>query len=202
MQPFSRINDLNDHLILMGGLSVLLFAYVLICVLVLSSVYLPVPFALAAFGSFQIVMQQQVDVPLFSLHSSSKGLVGECGFRGGCVLIENVEDAVKQQLYKLSSMSLCSNLFGQLMMTNLCNPPRPGDPSYPSFIKEKESIYRTTRRKADTVYRHLNAVPGISCQRIEGSVFGFPRIELPKSEDQMPSHCSKGLTVQGSSTKI
>ncbi|CDJ41867.1 aminotransferase, putative [Eimeria tenella] len=128
----------------------------------------------------KIVMQQQVDVPLFSLHSSSKGLVGECGFRGGCVLIENVEDAVKQQLYKLSSMSLCSNLFGQLMMTNLCNPPRPGDPSYPSFIKEKESIYRTTRRKADTVYRHLNAVPGISCQRIEGSVFGFPRIELPK----------------------
>lgn len=128
----------------------------------------------------QIVLGLQVDVSLFSFHSSSKGLVGECGFRGGCMLVENVETGVKQQLYKLSSMSLCANLFGQLMMCNVCNPPRKGEPSFEGFVAEKRRIFERTRRKANMVYERLNAVPGISCQRIDGSVFGFPRIDLPK----------------------
>lgn len=139
--------------------------------------------------SLQIVLSLDVDVSLFSLHSSSKGLVGECGFRGGCMLVENVETGVKQQLYKLSSMSLCSNVFGQLMMCNLCNPPREGDPSFQGYILEKQRIFARTRRKADMVYRHLNSVPGISCQKIQGSVFGFPRIDIPKRTYAFPSIC-------------
>ncbi|KAL8439725.1 hypothetical protein Efla_002627 [Eimeria flavescens] len=129
---------------------------------------------------WQVALSLNVDVSLFSFHSSSKGLVGECGFRGGCMLVENVEEGVKQQLYKLSSMSLCSNVFGQLMMCNVCNPPRKGEPSYEGFINEKKRIFERTRRKANLVYQHLNAVPGVSCQKIEGSVFGFPKIHIPK----------------------
>ena len=98
------------------------------------------------------------------------------------MLVEHVEEGVKQQLYKLSSMSLCSNLFGQLMMCTLCNPPRPGDASYETYIGEKQEIYARTRKKANRVYKQLNAVPGISCQKIEGSVFGFPRIHIPESK--------------------
>ncbi|KAL8275120.1 hypothetical protein Esti_000999 [Eimeria stiedai] len=128
----------------------------------------------------KLVLSLNVDVSLFSFHSSSKGLVGECGFRGGCMLVENVEEGVKQQLYKLSSMSLCSNVFGQLMMCNLCNPPREGEPSREGFLSEKRRIFERTRRKANLVYEHLNAVPGVSCQKIEGSVFGFPKIHIPK----------------------
>ncbi|OEH78337.1 alanine aminotransferase 2 [Cyclospora cayetanensis] len=132
----------------------------------------------------KVALRLNVDVTIFSFHSSSKGLVGECGFRGGCMLIENIGEEVKQQLYKLSSMSLCSNLLGQLMMCNLCNPPRPGEPSYENYVREKKTIYSTIRRKADMVYKHLNAVPGITCQRIEGSVFGFPRIDIPKKAQE------------------
>lgn len=99
------------------------------------------------------------------------------------MLIENVDVRVKQTLYKLCSMSLCSNVTGQLMLCNVCNPPRKGEPSYERYVFEKQLIHARNSRKAEIVYKELNTVPGIRCQRIQGGVFGFPRIELPKRKD-------------------
>lgn len=50
---------------------------------------------------------------LASLHSVSKGLLGECGLRGGYLYTHNFNPAVLEQLVKLKSINLCSNTVGQ-----------------------------------------------------------------------------------------
>ena len=54
-------------------------------------------------------------VEMISYHSVSKGFIGECGIRGGYFELHNIDEAVKQNLYKLASISLCSNTHGQVL---------------------------------------------------------------------------------------
>ena len=61
-------------------------------------------------------------VEMISFHSVSKGFIGECGIRGGYFELYNIDDAVKQNLYKLASISLCSNTHGQV---SYCYKPLP-----------------------------------------------------------------------------
>jgi alanine transaminase len=63
------------------------------------------------------------DVEMFSFHSTSKGLMGECGIRGGYTEMSNISNDVKEQLLKLKSIFLCSNSTGQLMTELMVNPP-------------------------------------------------------------------------------
>lgn len=63
---------------------------------------------------------------LASLHSISKGLLGECGLRGGYLYLHNFNPAVQEQLVKLKSINLCSNTVGQSMVELMCNPPLEG----------------------------------------------------------------------------
>lgn len=52
------------------------------------------------------------EVELVSMHSCSKGLLGECGLRGGYFEIHNFSARAKEMLYKLKSINLCSNTIG------------------------------------------------------------------------------------------
>jgi aspartate/methionine/tyrosine aminotransferase len=52
------------------------------------------------------------DVELISMHSVSKGLLGECGLRGGYAECVNFSDRAKAMMYKLKSINLCSNTIG------------------------------------------------------------------------------------------
>lgn len=42
----------------------------------------------------KVVLDMQSEVEVFSFHSTSKGIVGECGFRGGYMEMTNVNDDV------------------------------------------------------------------------------------------------------------
>lgn len=53
---------------------------------------------------------------LFTFHSTSKGLIGECGKRGGWVHYEGSSRDIRQQMYKLASISLCPNIQGQVLV--------------------------------------------------------------------------------------
>jgi len=75
----------------------------------------------------KVVMDMGSEVELFSFHSTSKGLLGECGLRGGYVEIVNVEDDVLEQLFKLKSINLCSNTPGQLTVDLMVKPPSKED---------------------------------------------------------------------------
>ena len=54
-------------------------------------------------------------VQLASFHSVSKGFLGECGRRGGYVELTNFDPDVKGLIYKTASISLCSNVGGQVL---------------------------------------------------------------------------------------
>lgn len=53
------------------------------------------------------------EVELISYHSVSKGLLGECGLRGGYMEFKNLPKTAEDTLYKLKSIELCSNTLGQ-----------------------------------------------------------------------------------------
>ena len=84
-------------------------------------------------------------VELISFHSTSKGLLGECGRRGGYFECYGLDQNVMNQLFKVASVSLCSNLMGQIMVSLMVDPPKPGDESYETYSQERQSIWGKTR---------------------------------------------------------
>ena len=75
-------------------------------------------------------------IELVSFHSTSKGVFGECGRRGGYMELTGMDETVKNHLYKLASASLCSTVSGQLMTSLMVRGPEPGDESYESHEAE------------------------------------------------------------------
>lgn len=116
---------------------------------------------------------------LVSFHSTSKGLIGECGRRGGYMELHNINDYVQSQLFKLSSCSLCSTVSGQVMTSLMVNPPRPGEESYKLFAREEEAIFEGLKRRSKALVEGLNRVEGITCNNAEGAMYAFPRVEIP-----------------------
>jgi aspartate/methionine/tyrosine aminotransferase len=135
----------------------------------------------ARFVSFAgaLVRQGILDVSLFSFHSVSKGFLGECGHRGGYFECRNVPPDVMAEIEKLQSVALCSNSPGQLVTWVMVRPPRPGDPSFALYDRERREILESLRRRAATLEKGLNAVDGMHSNAIAGAMYAFPRIELP-----------------------
>ena len=52
------------------------------------------------------------------------GYYGECGRRGGYMEVTGLNKDVKEQLYKIASVNLCSNISGQILMSLVMNPPK------------------------------------------------------------------------------
>lgn len=121
-------------------------------------------------------------VGLISFHSISKGMIGECGRRGGYFECVNVSEQVKELFYKISSVSLCPPVQGQAMMELMINPPKIGSPSHPLFRKEQSDIYNSLKRRATKLANALNEMEGVSCNQAEGAMYLFPTITLsPKA---------------------
>lgn len=114
-----------------------------------------------------------------SLHSTSKGIIGECGRRGGYFEMLNIPTLVKEQLLKLCSINLCSNVNGQVMTALMCTPPAASDASYAAFQKEYSDIFQSLKGRAVHLAQELNTITGITCNPVEGAMYAFPRIRLP-----------------------
>jgi len=127
----------------------------------------------------EVVLKKKSSAELYSFHSISKGYYGECGLRGGYMELINVAPDVNEEIYKLSSMTLCSNTLAQAMVASILNPPMPGNSSYALFQKEKDAILDGLKRKALLVERELNQIPGFSVMPIEGAMYAFPAVQLP-----------------------
>ncbi len=134
------------------------------------------------FVSFASVLVRRgiTDVPLWSFHSVSKGFMGECGHRGGYLECRNVPDEVMAEVEKLQSVALCANSVGQLVTWIMVRPPRPGDPSFPLFDRERREVLASLKRRAAMLERGLNGIPGIQCNALTGAMYAFPRITLPQ----------------------
>jgi alanine transaminase len=88
----------------------------------------------------KVAVETNSPVAVASFHSTSKGFLGECGFRGGFCELYNFDPEVKAELYKLCSMHLCSNLAGQVMTSLMVRPPTEGDESYGLYAEERDTI--------------------------------------------------------------
>ena len=119
-------------------------------------------------------------IELVSFHSTSKGVFGECGRRGGYMELVGFDHKVMDQIYKLASAGLCSTVSGQIMTSLMVRGPQPGDESYANHQREQNSIFESLKRKARFLTDGLNSIPGFSCQPAQGAMYCFPSIQMPK----------------------
>ena len=120
------------------------------------------------------------NVELVSLHSTSKGMVGECGHRGGYFELVNFCPDVQAQIYKLASISLCPPVIGQCLVSLMVNPPKPGSTSYSLYEEEYNAIFKTLESRANALYDAFKRMEGVSCNTPEGSMYLFPTITVPE----------------------
>lgn len=124
---------------------------------------------------------QLASFQLISFHSTSKGLIGECGERGGYMEMVGFSEDVIAQFTKVAATSLSSGTIGQIFVGLMVAPPKPGEPSYERFKQECDTIYEGLCRRAQRATKALNAIPGISSAEIEGAMYAFPSIQLPEA---------------------
>merc|ERR1719500_1392133 len=108
--------------------------------------------------------------------SCSKGYMGECGIRGGYAEVVNMDPGVMAMLQKSISAKLCPTVLGQACMDLVVNPPTPGEPSYESWLAQKDG---TLARRAKLVADTLNSIEGFTCNTVQGAMYAFPKIHLP-----------------------
>uniref|UniRef100_A0A453JS21 Uncharacterized protein n=1 Tax=Aegilops tauschii subsp. strangulata TaxID=200361 RepID=A0A453JS21_AEGTS len=80
---------------------------------------------------------------------SPSGYYGECGRRGGYMEVTGFNSEVRKQVYKVASLSSCSNLAGQVLVSLVMNPPKVGDESYTSYWEERDRIMLSLSRCAE-----------------------------------------------------
>ncbi|PRQ51742.1 putative alanine transaminase [Rosa chinensis] len=136
------------------------------------------------FHSFKKVARSmgygETDIPLVSFQSVSKGYYGECGKRGGYMEVTGFSPEVREQIYKMASVNLCSNISGQILASLVMSPPKVGDESYELYLSEKDGILSSLKKRAKTLEDALNSLEGVTCNRAEGAMYLFPRIDLPQ----------------------
>jgi len=150
------------------------------------------------FVSFAKVLVElgEQEVSLFSFHSCSKGFLGECGQRGGYMELRNIPADVVAQILKLQSVGLCANLTGQMTTYCMVCPPRPGQPSHPLYMQERDAILDELKRRAVLLAEGLNRIPGIQCNKVAGAMYCFPNLTLPEGRSDA-EYCMSLLEETG-----
>lgn len=69
-------------------------------------------------------------------------------------------------------------------MAGVANPPKPGEESYNLFIKEKTQVLDGLKEKASLVSELFNKIDGVKCNPVQGAMYAFPKIEIPKKAIQ------------------
>lgn len=166
------------------------------------------------FHSFKAVlrrMQKQHpgtydNLELVSLHSISKGMVGECGHRGGYFELVGFDSEVEASIYKFISIMLCPPVIGQCLVEMMVNPPREGDPSFELYTAEYKAIFDGLQQRAIALQTAFCHMEGVQCDKPQGAMYLFPSIKLPKGavdaaakEGRTPDefYCMKLLDATG-----
>lgn len=140
----------------------------------------------AEFHSFAKVLGAR-QVPLFSLHSVSKGFYGECGHRGGYLEVRNPPEVMIDSeknldfmgvLLKQASVSLCSNTVGQALTYLMVSPPKGGTATAATFLAERDAVLAELFEKASLIREAFKAMKGVRCFGRTGAMYLFPRLEV------------------------
>uniref|UniRef100_A0A803M9N9 alanine transaminase n=2 Tax=Chenopodium quinoa TaxID=63459 RepID=A0A803M9N9_CHEQI len=124
---------------------------------------------------------QEKDIPLVSFQAVSEGYYGECEKRGGYMEVTGFSADIAEQIYKVASINSCnSNITGQILTSLVMSPPKVGDESYEVYSAEKKGILSSLARRALTLEDAFNSLEGVTCNKVEGAMYLFPRIHLPQ----------------------
>ncbi|KAF2205383.1 PLP-dependent transferase [Delitschia confertaspora ATCC 74209] len=104
------------------------------------------------------------DIELASLHSVSKGMVGECGHRGGYFELCGFDPKVADEIYKFISIQLCPPVMGQCIVELMVNPPNEGEPSYELYKQEYDGIFNGLKERAFALFDAFKRMEGVECQ--------------------------------------
>ena len=110
------------------------------------------------------------NLEVVSLHSISKGMVGECGHRGGYFELVGFDPEVVAQIYKFVSIMLCAPVVGQCLVEMMVNPPKQGDPSYSLYKEEWDGIYKGLQQRATALFEAFKQMEGVECQEPQVSL--------------------------------
>ncbi len=149
----------------------------------------------------QVLGQRQV--PLFSLHSVSKGYSGECGHRGGYLEVRNPPAitttglSFMDVLVKQASVSLCSNTAGQVMTYLMVRPPDAGTSAHDLFCSERDAVLADLYAKATMIKQAFTAMQGVEVFGRVGAMYLFPRLgRLPAGSGDF-AYCMALLEATG-----
>ncbi|CAG4946232.1 unnamed protein product [Parnassius apollo] len=137
------------------------------------------------FHSFKKVMHEMgppySGMELASFVTCSKGWAAECGLRAGWAELVRLQRDVAAAFRTARAVMQCPTVLGQCAVDCTVKPPSPGEASYPQFRAEKRHIHRVLDERAGTAHSTFNSIPGYSCNPIDGSMFAFPRVEIPEN---------------------
>ncbi|MDP6684549.1 MAG: aminotransferase class I/II-fold pyridoxal phosphate-dependent enzyme [Candidatus Marinimicrobia bacterium] len=162
------------------------------------------------FHSFAQAVWNRPDVPLFSLHSVSKGFYGECGHRGGYLEVRNApkpestDETLTEVLFRQASVNLCSNTTGQILVYLMVNPPAENSSAGRLHKKEVEAVLKELHEKALIIKASFQEMEGVKCFGEIGAMYLFPRLDILPENATDYDYCmalleSTGLTtVNGS----
>lgn len=75
--------------------------------------------------------------------------------------VVNGAQCVVDQLYKVASVSLCSNTIGQLAVSVMVNPPDSEE-----YVNDSKEKVNSMERRANLAYSVFNKNPHIICQKV------------------------------------
>lgn len=119
-------------------------------------------------------------IELASLHSVSKGMVGECGHRGGYFELIGFDPEVAQEVYKFISIQLCPPVLGQCIVEMMVNPPKEGEPSYELYKQEYDGIFNGLKERAYALYEAFKRMEGVKCDK--------PQVSRRTPSKYFPNH--------------
>lgn len=122
-------------------------------------------------------------VELISFHSCSKGFLGECGIRGGYAEMHNIDPDVMGIVRKQKSIYMGANTVGQIMMDLKVRPPNLDEcnkKTVDQYENEVSGLLTELKSKANLLEKELKNMIGMHTNPIEGAMYGFPRVDLPK----------------------
>ncbi len=128
-------------------------------------------------------------IPLFSLHSVSKGFYGECGHRGGYLEVRHAPPVVgtnldmRDILVKQASVNLCPNTMGQFLVHLMVTGPAEGSETHRIFLEEKVRVLDDLQAKASMIRGYFEQMTGVECFGRTGAMYLFPRLgPLPEGQ--------------------
>ncbi|KOB67143.1 putative Alanine aminotransferase [Operophtera brumata] len=127
------------------------------------------------FYSFKKVMAEMghpySKMELASFVTLSKGWSAECGLRSGYVELVRLNPDVEQAFRTTRAVMQCPTVLGQCALHCV-------------FSQELNHIHCVLTERTKTAFETFNSIPGYFCNELDGSMFAYPRVEIPERAQQ------------------